>query len=297
MITSRFHSGLGNQLFQYAMGKRISEQLGVKWQIDLSLQNDPYSGIGYLHRSYALNIFNISPSFHPSTSILDTVHSLNSGTLNRWLRLLASGRRKIIKERHFSVDHSLITSPPDNCIYQGYWQSELYFEAIADDLRKEFTFKNQLLLRSQELFRQICSEQSICLNVRRREFLELSDHNVTDRNYFIRSAHTMLDLNPDAVFYVFSDDIKWCATELNLPFNHVIVGPEHYGLNFGNYLQLMTSCQHFIIPNSSFAWWAAWLGEKEENTIVICPLNWFASDEKDTKDLIPNRWLRQSNLY
>lgn len=54
----------------------------------------------------------------------------------------------------------------------------------------------------------------------------------------------------------------------------------------------MTQCDHFIIANSSFSWWAAWLGEKE-NTRVVAPAQWFSGTFKyqhNAKDVIPDRW-------
>jgi hypothetical protein len=56
----------------------------------------------------------------------------------------------------------------------------------------------------------------------------------------------------------------------------------------------MTRCQHFIIPNSTFAWWAAWLGEKQ-GTLIYAPERWFGTDELDYSDVVPERWLKVPN--
>ncbi|MEM6699098.1 MAG: alpha-1,2-fucosyltransferase, partial [Bacteroidota bacterium] len=93
-------------------------------------------------------------------------------------------------------------------------------------------------------------------------------------------------------FYVFSDDMEWCEQHINIE-GHQVTYVQHSmkGKKFGNYLQLMKNCKHFIIPNSSFAWWATWLNENPQK-IVIAPKMWFTDPKYDTTDLVPSDWVR-----
>ncbi|MEO1625909.1 MAG: alpha-1,2-fucosyltransferase, partial [Bacteroidota bacterium] len=65
----------------------------------------------------------------------------------------------------------------------------------------------------------------------------------------------------------------------------------HKGFKFTNYMQLMSACRHFIIPNSSYAWWAIWLNTHADKK-VIAPRRWFNDPEIDTTDLVPDHWIR-----
>ncbi|MEO0789174.1 MAG: alpha-1,2-fucosyltransferase, partial [Bacteroidota bacterium] len=145
-----------------------------------------------------------------------------------------------------------------------------------------------------ELAGQIKMLNSICLNVRRTDFITDKTLNVTSVNYFKKAADYIAGQVEEPCFFIFSDDIDWCRKNLDLPYLVNIVGHEHKGKKFGNYLQLMSLCKHFIIPNSSFAWWAAWLSQQSENKIVVTPDPWFAAGDYNTKDLIPDDWIRFS---
>jgi hypothetical protein len=89
-------------------------------------------------------------------------------------------------------------------------------------------------------------------------------------------------------FYVFSDDMSWVSSNLDLPFPHTFV--EHNrGISSNQDMRLMSMCRHHIVANSSFSWWGAWLNPYAEK-LVVAPRKWFA-DERSVNDLFPPAWI------
>jgi hypothetical protein len=114
-------------------------------------------------------------------------------------------------------------------------------------------------------------------------------HGVMGNDYIMRAVDIIESKIENPTYFIFSDDVEWCKENIHLK-NMKIVDHSYAGEKFNYYLQLMISCKHFIIPNSSFAWWSAWLNTNSDK-IVIAPKNWFNVDI-DTSDLIPDNWIR-----
>lgn len=281
-------------MFQYAMVRRISLQLDVPMKIDLSIQLDQAVNGGHVIRDYDLDLFSLPADFLVPPGILKALHSPRKRRWSNIIRKVAAFGMPILEEEQFTVQQSLIDTPPDGVIYRGFWQSERYFAAAAPQIKEDFKFRASLLPGSQEIAATMATEIPVCLNVRRGETLQSPLHHVTDKAYYLDAMRALRSRIPEATFYVFSDDLTWCAAAFSGIPKVKFVDASHYGHRYGNYLQLMTRCQHFIIPNSTFAWWAAWLGEKQ-GTLIYAPERWFGTDELDYSDVVPERWLKVPN--
>ena len=88
---------------------------------------------------------------------------------------------------------------------------------------------------------------------------------------------------------MFSDDPAWARACLRLPGPVAFVDDSGAEPDYED-LRLMTSCRHFIIANSTFSWWGAWLAGNEHK-IVVAPRRWFADPRRCTKDIAPKPWL------
>lgn len=291
MAIVRLKGGMGNQMFQYAFGKQLAKKLGQEVKYDLTSLLNRNKGADYVYRDYDLDIFNVDAEFHFSPSILRPLFNLKLARLSKRLMRIPLAKHTLLKEPFFHYDKALMAAPPSDGMYDGWWQSHRYFEDIEEDLRRDFTFARPVIEHSKALADQIKNANAVCLNVRRTDFLNNDALNTTNLEYFLSAAELMRSSVTDPTFFIFSDDIGWCTDNLMLGAPTVFVDHAHKGYKFGNYLQLMSTCDHFIIPNSSFAYWAVWMRNKDDNT-VIAPKNWFADPQYDTSDLVRERWLR-----
>jgi len=290
MIITRLKGGMGNQMFQYAMALSVAHKLDVELKIDLCSLLDRSKG-DFVYRNYDLSIFAVPPNFVHSESLLQHLSKLKSSSVTKFFRNRVNRGRKHIKETAFQYDQKYQKEAVDKTIFEGWFQSHRYFSEITPLIKQRFTFKNSILPESQELLQKIQNTKAVCLNVRRTDFLKVDTLNTTNLDYFIKAAKLIAERTENPEFFIFSDDIEWCRENIRLDHPLTVVSHEHKGEKFGNYMQLMIACRHFIIPNSSFAWWAVWLNDHTEK-IVVAPKNWFTDPAIDTSDLVMDSWLR-----
>lgn len=191
------------------------------------------------------------------------------------------------KEPHFHFDENIFNIKNDTNI-DGYFQSELYFKHIEDDIKNLFVFKKNVQDKSSLILKEKKKTKLISIHIRRNDYLGLKHiYNLLDIEYYQKSIN-MFD---DEVYqyFIFSDDIGWCKQIFGEnELIEYIEGNDPYVD-----LCLMTQCDHNIIGNSTFSWWGAWLNSNSSKKI-ISPSIWFNPNRKDlnTKDLIPNDWIK-----
>jgi hypothetical protein len=290
MIVSDISAGLGNQLFQYAFGRRTALKLGA------SLKLDTRKALHYGLRPYWLDRFNIEEQFATEAD-LDYLRKRRS-----WLerfRILPWDQRVFVFEPEgwFHPFNPKLLELSDNIRIEGYWQSEKYFADIAETLRKEFTLKDAPDSRNREWVERFLSEESVSIHVRRGDYLTrptaLEKFARLSPDYYRSAIEYIRGKVDNPRFYIFSDEPDWARTHFQGDAAMTVMD----GNSPNDYLDfwLMSQCRHHIIANSSFSWWAAWLS-KHGSKIVIAPKRWFnLSDEEndaDAMDRIPGTWIR-----
>jgi hypothetical protein len=109
-------------------------------------------------------------------------------------------------------------------------------------------------------------------------------------DYYLRALDRMRELVDNPAFFLFTDDPGW-AEENFQHVNGLRIISHNTGKNDSEDFRLMMHCRHFIIANSSFSWWGAWLG-RFPGKIVIAPVTWFKSPAHRHRHPAPDSWLR-----
>lgn len=293
MIIVNLKGGLGNQMFQYAAGRRLAETTNQPLKLDRAFIDYGQKNAKVTVRQYELSVFNCLESFARPEEVKQ-MRNLTNQVLQKFF---GNGLfNPYVKEKYFHFDSSILLLKGD-CYLDGHWMSEKYFLDIENIIRKEFVFKNGLLPACEDLRSKILATNSVCIQVRRGDYVSRPEvakvHNTTSYDYFYSAISLVRSRIQNPFFFIFSDDIQWCHEHFYTLKNVCFVEKElaQKGASTSDYLQLMTLCKYFIISNSTFAWWGAWLSSFEQK-LVIAPKNWFNSTKLITKDIYPASWLK-----
>lgn len=291
MIIVRLKGGMGNQMFQYALGRRLAHKHGSELKFDLGFfAEDDQGNPNHVVRNYDLDIFNVAGSPASAAEISKLAKRTNNTFLERVLNKIIGPKASHIREPHFHFSESAYNAP-DNVYLDGYWQTEKYFADAEDLIRSDFTFKEDVGVEAREILREIEATESVCVNVRRGDFVTNPFHGALGTDYY-RQGEEIINARTGAEkYFVFSDEVEWCEANLKFDRPAVFVSHKFAGRKFQDYIRLMAACKHFLIPNSSFAWWAVWFNVNS-NRAVVAPKQWFSDSSWDPKDLIPEDWIR-----
>jgi hypothetical protein len=206
----------------------------------------------------------------------------------------------------------IFTDARDNINYSGTYQTEKYFEHIDTEIRKDLTFQKGYLEPCQEFIDSLGGRDNcIFLHVRRGNpnitgrrgekwsYQMIQEyHPLCKKEYYIEA---LKEFPKDKNVIIVSDLIDWCKRQDWLQEDRFYFSDSSYE-TFGDgasvpYIDLclMSLCGGGIIANSSLSWWGAWL---QNNTgKVVAPDPWYGSANAhlDTKDLIPDRWIKIHN--
>lgn len=285
-VVSWILGGLGNQMFQYAAGLATARRRSA----ELLLDRSQFSR--YPLRTFDLQTFAIpvqdwhgtSPAYGWQGKLLRKRQALaNRG----WL---PHPRLRVVMEAGFHAQ-AIPDDPARDLYLWGFWQSPRYFADIADEVHRVF---DPGRFATPELpLAEVERPGSVSVHVRRGDYATnpetLRTHGLLDDAWYRRACGLLRQAVSGCQFHVISDDPA-AAAAIFAGQKDVTVHPRR---SQEQDLLLMSRCQHHIIANSSFSWWAAWLGQHPDG-LTVAPRRWFARDtmlRQNTVDLFPEPWI------
>jgi len=242
---------LANQMFQYASLKGIARNRGY----DYCLPPRKYFGV---------NDDNVKNSDVILYDVFPNILKSNRFEFNQ---------ANVLMERRHDFDEELFLNCPDGVDLLGYYQTEKYFKHIEDEIRKDFSFDQELL----DTCNGFIEGDTISLHIRRGDYVVNPNHPTQTMEYYEEALSKL----PELPVIVFSDDSEWCKQQKLFDNDRFMIAE---GNTTDCDLCLMSLCKYHIIANSSFSWWGAWLANSKQ---VIAPKNWFGGDcaQKSIDDL------------
>jgi len=250
----------GNQMFQYAALRGIAANNNTNFCLP-KYDTEADDGLGNMLKTELFDCFKMK-----------SVSDFN-------LQLIDS-KRPIVPESGFNFDEKVFNCG-DWVSLWGFFQSEKYFKNVEETIRRDFEFHDEIFKPCDDMMQGFLEGGRVVgLHIRRTDYLTNPNHHFVGLDYY---KEALSKFPKDAQVIVFSDDSKWCLEQELFSDDRFLISENDNG-----YVDmcLMTMCTDYIIGNSSFSWWAAWLGNSGK---VIAPKNWFP-DNKDTSDLYCPHW-------
>ena len=272
--------GAGNQLFQYAYARSLSLSSNKNISLNVSNYINSESDSDFFSRSLFLNGIN--------SALPLEVNKIELSLLMRIRRKMSNNYNvKYDKSKSFEGNWSELKR-------DGYWQSPLYFNPFFNIIKNEISVKSNFLNTGYFKAKNSIGSNTVCIHLRRGDYLLNSVEKIyglCSRKYFESSINRLKNLYDANDFLVFTDDVD--AAVVLFEGMPGIRFAYDFKLNLWEEFELMRSCCHFIISNSTFSWWAAFLETNTNfNKTCIAPFPWFNDDNHYCNSLYLPNWFR-----
>jgi len=287
----KIHGGLGNQMFQYALVKKLEH---LEHEVKIELSTYIYFSVNLkfsfkkllfllLFRSVRFNYFNRRYQ-------LEKIFNLKSESINDFKDIFRYKYEYINQNTFF---YQVLDFEKKGVYYNGQWSSYKYFNDIHQVIKKMYRFPEFDEKRNIELAKILMSTNSVSIHVRRGDYVSSQENKdffyTCDIDYFEKAIDYVIENIENPFFVFFSDDPNF----VNKNFKHLkfIIVDWNKGKNSFRDMQLMSICKNNIIPNSSFSWWAAYLNSNP-NKVVIGPKIWSKNTHsEDYHEILLPDWI------
>lgn len=272
----RISDGLGNQMFQYAFAYALSKKTNAQVILDPLFW-------GTSLRKYQLEEFYISIIRKLVSPFGD--YLLGFGPRNgrrfkdQYRQHLIHKHYQILKEKKIMHYDETVWEQKRPTFFMGFWQTPRYFEDYYDDLRMQFTLKRPLSVQADYYMDQIRQGISVALHIRRTDYVRKVGNATLQSRFYQEALDRLKKELGDFQLFVFTDDKEYVRFNFQL---HTYILVEN--VSDLEEFELMKGCNHHIVANSTFSWWAAYLGENKGG-IVYAPCTGIWSEE-----FYPREW-------
>jgi hypothetical protein len=287
VVIATLEGGLGNQLFQYAVGRAVAQRTGSRLFLDCSFYRKKQC------RTYQLGSLHVKGTRLP-TSVARLFNGIEgNSTCKRWIKNQLGKNLARLQDRGRGYD-SRIASLPGHCRLTGPWQCEKYFASIRESLLSELQPRESIIHHLQPVLQRVQSTNAVAVHIRRGD-LVTNDYyreriGTLPADYYASAFSQVTADHPDAEFFVFTEDADWAQKHLRSTRPLTIVSAVLTRTPVED-LFVMSQCRHFIIANSTFSWWGAWLSQCPDKT-VIAPSRFFRVPRPWEDQMVPPSWRR-----
>lgn len=277
-IIIRLSGGLGNQMFMYAAARALALRTSAKLYLDCS---QGFKTDLLYKRHFALEHFNINLHHTPRLLSFDYLGGNYIQRISRHIkRHFPYTSIRYIFENSQKNAEQLLSLPSLDYYLEGYWQSEKYFSDYKEQIRTDFKITKPLSKAVQKEVEMIedLGDRCIALCVRRyQEVKKIVNISIVEKDYYLKAMDLLSQNIPNPVFLCFSQTPEWVKENLTGKYEIRFIAQKDKDTGNIDDLFLLTHCRHFIISNSTFYWWGAWLANYE-NKKIIAPDNWIFPD-------------------
>lgn len=293
MIIVKMMGGLGNQLFQYAVGRALALRTHQRLAFDLEYYE--ITPGADTKRRLELNQLGLEVPRATQRDLrrLKEGHLFSLPILNKICDKFWRNSTAIVREDGEESIESILSLKGEAYLV-GYWQSERYFGDFSESIRSDIQLESDLDSSALALQNFILEKNSVSLHVRRGDYVKdlttNAYHGTCTIDYYGSAMKLVESHCPMPEYFVFSDDINWCRENLrsDVPLHFI---DNNMGQKSYRDLCLMRQCKHHIIANSSFSWWGAWLDTNPQK-LVIAPKKWFQVRDDLNDYRTPKGWTR-----
>jgi hypothetical protein len=295
-VIARIFGGLGNQLFIYATARALAQRTGAELVLDThsGFQRDSYE------RQFSLQRFNVQ--YREANAMERFGFPLGRG----FRYLLRNANRRLPAQRRFYITDffdankaylpEITTRKPAPLTWlEGYWQSPRYFKDIRKTLQHELQVSGPLSTKTVSLAQTIREENAVCIHFRMLRHIIKGGKTGVDHKpeatYFRKCIHFMAQKLDNPLFVCFSDDPQSVKSYLSDSDNFLFVTHNKGDEKAIEDFYLMAQCRHFILSNSTFGWWPAWLNNNRDKIVITPEVNYW-----DNQDILPDKWLRYDQI-